>query len=102
MDPSTSVVNGRNLTNIGTFRAYVEAYLKNHPHIHQEGMTLIVRQLASGPTGVPIEVYCFSKVVTWAEYEIIQSDIFDHIFAIAKEFDLRIFQNPTSFVLREA
>ncbi|MDF1756249.1 MAG: mechanosensitive ion channel [Verrucomicrobiales bacterium] len=96
LEPATSIVNGRNLTNIGTFRAYIEAYLRNHPHIHAEGMTLLVRQLESGASGVPIEIYCFSKVVSWAEYECIQSDIFDHVFAIAKEFDLKIFQNPTS------
>ncbi|MDF1815215.1 MAG: mechanosensitive ion channel [Verrucomicrobiales bacterium] len=95
LDSTKSPVNGRRLTNIGTFRAYIEAYLRNHPNIHQDGMTLIVRQLDSGPNGVPIEIYCFSNIVTWSEYEVIQSDIFDHIFAIAGEFDLKIFQNPT-------
>jgi miniconductance mechanosensitive channel len=87
-------VNARRVTNIGTFRAYVEEYLRNHPSVNQE-MTLIVRQLNPSPEGLPIEVYCFSKSTKWAEYEALQSDIFDHLFAIIPQFDLRVFQNPT-------
>jgi len=89
----TSIVNGRRITNIGTLRAYLLSYLRNHPDINQE-MTVIVRQLAPTPEGLPIEIYCFSAVKEWAEYEAIQADIFDHILAIMQEFDLRIFQNP--------
>jgi len=87
-------VNARNLTNVGTFRAYILAYLENHPQINQE-MTLLVRQLEPGPDGLPIQIYCFSADKRWTEYERIQADIFDHILAIASEFDLRIFQHPS-------
>lgn len=87
-------VNGRSLTNIGTFRAYIEAYLRHHPDINQE-MTLLVRQLAPEGRGIPIEIYCFSSNKDWAPYESIQADIFDHLLAVAPEFDLRIFQEPT-------
>ena len=86
-------VNQRRLTNIGTFRAYALNYLKNHPWIHKD-MTLIVRQLAPGPEGLPLEVYCFTTTTAWAEYEGIQSDIFDHLLAIVPEFGLRLFQKP--------
>jgi miniconductance mechanosensitive channel len=86
-------VNRRRLTNIGTFRAYAYNYLKHHPKIHQ-GMTLLVRQLAPGPEGLPIEIYCFTNTTVWAEYEDIQSDIFDHLLAIVPEFGLRLFQKP--------
>jgi miniconductance mechanosensitive channel len=87
-------VNSRRMTNIGTLRAYILLYLRNHPQINQE-MTLIVRQLAPSETGVPMQIYAFSKDIVWANYEGIQSDIFDHIMAIIPEFDLRVFQNPT-------
>ena len=87
-------VNGRRLTNLGTFRAYIECYLKAHPNINQE-MTLIVRQLATEGRGIPIEIYCFSSVKEWAGYEAIQADIFDHLFAIAPDFELSVFQEPT-------
>ncbi len=87
-------VNLRRLTNIGTFRAYVFNYLKNHPKIHQ-GMTLLVRQLASGPEGVPIEIYAFCNDTDWIAYEGVQSDIFDHVLAIVPHFGLRLFQQPT-------
>ena len=86
-------VNRRRLTNIGTFRAYAFNYLKNHPRIHKD-MTLIVRQLAPGPEGLPLEIYCFTTTTAWAEYEDIQSDIFDHLLAIVPEFDLRLYQQP--------
>jgi len=86
-------VNKRRLTNVGTFRAYAYNYLKNHPMIH-EGMTLIVRQLAPGPEGLPLEIYCFTNTTEWAVYEDIQSDIFDHLMAIVPEFGLRMYQKP--------
>jgi miniconductance mechanosensitive channel len=89
------LVNGRRLTNLGCFRAYLEAYLKHHPQIHAEGMTFIVRHLPPGPTGLPIEVYVFSKDQRWVQYEAIQADIFDHILAVIPQFDLRVFQEPT-------
>lgn len=86
-------VNRRRLTNVGMFRAYAYNYLKNHPKIH-EGMTLIVRQLAPGPEGLPLEIYCFTNTTEWAVYEGIQSDIFDHLMAIVPEFGLRLYQKP--------
>jgi miniconductance mechanosensitive channel len=86
-------VNQRRLTNVGTFRAYALNYLKNHPRIHN-GMTLMVRQLAPGPEGLPLEVYCFTKTTVWTEYEDIQSDIFDHLLAVVSEFGLRLYQKP--------
>jgi len=86
-------VNRRRLTNAGTFRAYAYNYLKNHPRIH-EGMTLIVRQLSPSPEGLPLEIYCFTNTTVWADYEDIQSDIFDHLLAIVPEFGLRLFQKP--------
>jgi miniconductance mechanosensitive channel len=84
----------RRLTNLGTFRAYIERYLRADPRIHG-GMTLIVRQLPPGPTGVPIELYCFTKTTAWSEYEGVQSDLFDHFLAIAPEFGLHVFQSPS-------
>lgn len=91
--PGKSGVNLRRLTNIGTFRAYIYNYLKHHPKIHDE-MTLIVRQLQPGPEGLPLEIYCFTNDTNWVNYEGIQSDIIDHICAIAPEFGLRLFQSP--------
>ncbi len=88
-------VNGRRLTNVGTFRAYVEAYLRHHEQIHQEGMTFLVRQLAPTPKGLPIQVYVFTTTTAWVEYETIQADIFDHLLAAVPEFDLRVYQDPT-------
>ncbi|ANF95221.1 mechanosensitive ion channel family protein [Paenibacillus bovis] len=89
-----SNVNGRQLTNIGVFREYIHQYLRNHPQIHKD-MTLIVRQLAPGDNGLPLEIYAFSNDTTWSIYEKLQADIFDHIFAVAPTFGLRPFQNPT-------
>ena len=89
-------VNARRLTNIGCFRAYVQAYLKAHPGVHQD-MTLMVRQMPPEPTGVPLEIYCFASTIVWAEYEGIQSDIFDHLFAILPEFGLRVYQQPAGW-----
>ncbi|WP_425501826.1 mechanosensitive ion channel family protein [Pseudoxanthomonas broegbernensis] len=85
--------NARRVTNLGTFRAYVERYLRRHPRVHQE-LTLLVRQLQPGATGIPLEVYCFTNDTRWAVYEGAQSDIFDHLLAILPEFGLRVFQNP--------
>jgi len=87
----THMVNGRHLTNIGTLRAYILAYLRSHPMIHQE-MTLIVRLLEPDKYGVPIQVYAFCKDTAWVNYEAVQSDIFDHILAIVPEFDLKLYQ----------
>jgi miniconductance mechanosensitive channel len=92
-------VNRRRLTNIGTFRAYAFNYLKHHPKINQQ-MTLIVRQLAPGPEGLPLEIYCFTNTTAWADYEGIQSDIFDHLLAITPEFGLRLFQKPAGHDLQ--
>jgi len=88
------IVNGRRQTNLGVFRAYLVAYLKHLPVIHDD-MTFIVRQLDPSGTGVPMEIYVFSKIQSWVEYEAIQSDIFDHILAVIPEFELRVFQEPT-------
>ena len=90
----SSLVNGRRMTNVGTFRAYVEAYLKSHPKINHE-MTFLVRQLAPSEHGLPIEIYVFSKDKAWANYEGIQANIFDHILAVIPEFDLQVFQDPS-------
>ncbi len=87
-------VNARRVTNIGTFRAYVQAYLDAHPRIHPR-MTRLVRQLAPTPAGLPLEIYCFTATTAWAEYEQIQSDLFDHLLAILPEFGLRVFQQPS-------
>jgi miniconductance mechanosensitive channel len=89
----TENVNLRRLTNLGTFRAYILSYLKHHPKIHRE-MTLIVRQLQPGPTGLPLEIYAFTNITEWATYEDIQADIFDHLLAIAGEFGLSMYQEP--------
>ncbi len=86
-------VNMRRLTNVGSFRAYATNYLGNHPAIHK-GMTLMVRQLAPGPEGLPLEVYCFTNTTVWTDYEDIQADIFDHLLAIVPEFGLRLYQKP--------
>jgi len=93
VDPSV-LVNGRRMTNLGTFRKYIEEYLKIHPLIHEQ-MTFLVRQLQPNEKGIPMEIYVFSKDQEWANYEAIQADIFDHILAVLPEFDLRVFQNPT-------
>jgi len=87
-------VNARRLTNIGTLRAYIIAYLQWHPRINGN-FTLLVRQREPGPQGLPIEIYCFTDTTVWHEYEGIQSDIFDHMLAIVPEFGLRVYQEPT-------
>jgi miniconductance mechanosensitive channel len=87
-------INSRQLTNVGTFRAYMEAYLHNHEKIHHN-MTCMVRQLAATEAGLPLEIYCFSNDQNWQNYEGIQADIFDHLFAMIPIFNLRVFQHPT-------
>ncbi len=91
---TSSTVNGRRLTNIGTFRSYVTFYLQKHPGIHEK-MTLMVRQLAPTERGLPLEIYAFAKDTRWIQFEALQADIFDHILAVVPEFELRIFQNPS-------
>ncbi|TFH38334.1 MAG: mechanosensitive ion channel [Bacteroidia bacterium] len=88
------LVNGRRMTNLGTFRAYLEAYLKRHPRINSE-MTFLVRHLSLTETGLPVEIYVFSTDQEWGKYESLQADIFDHVLAVLPEFDLRVFQNPS-------
>ncbi|MFU8821108.1 MAG: mechanosensitive ion channel family protein [Gammaproteobacteria bacterium] len=100
LDAGRDPVNTRRVTNLGTFRAYVAAYLGHHPRVHQE-MTLMVRQLQPGPTGLPLEIYCFTATTAWVEYESIQADIFDHLYAILPEFGLRVFQEPSGADMRE-
>ena len=94
-----SILNRRKMTNVGTFRIYLNEYLRNHPRTRKD-MTLMVRQLAPDANGLPLEIYAFTNTVVWAEYEGIQADIFDHIFAVVEEFGLRIHQTPTGNDIR--
>ena len=87
-------VNHRRLTNLGTFRAYVNFYLLNHKKIHTD-MTRLVRMLKPDSEGIPLEIYCFTSTTDWIEYENIQSDVFEHLLAILPEFGLRTFQKPS-------
>ncbi len=87
-------ISGRHQTNVGIFRRYLEVYLRQHPMINLD-MTFLVRQLNPSGKGLPIEIYVFSKVQEWADYESIQADIFDHIFAVIPEFELKVFQEPS-------
>ena len=89
------LLNGRNLTNFGTFRIYLDKYIENHPKINQD-MLLMSRQLEPTPNGIPLEIYAFSREKVWQDYERVMANIFDHILASVKYFDLEIFQNPTS------
>ena len=91
---TSEVINGRHLTNIGTFRAYIEAYLRNNSNIHPE-MTFLIRQLEPTERGLPIQIYVFTNDTDWVRYEGIQADIFDHLLAMAPEFGLKIFQRPS-------
>lgn len=88
------LINGRRMTNIGVFRAYIEAYLRSHPRVKQDA-SIMVRQLAAESHGIPMEIYCFSDTIVWVEYESLQSDIFDHLYAAARFFELDIFQSPS-------
>ena len=98
---NTSPCNQRRLTNIGTFRAYVELYLNQHPNISKH-QSLIVRQLQPTEKGLPLEIYAFSNQIAWKDYEAIQSDIFDHLIAIIPEFGLRIYQAPSGHDMQVA
>ena len=100
-DDLAELINGRRLTNIGTFRAYCLAYLRNHPKVHQN-MTLLVRQLAPGENGLPIEIYVFTNDTAWARYEDIQADIFDHFLSVLPEFKLSAYQSPSGADLEKA
>ena len=91
---NASHVNGRRLTNVGTFRAYLESWLAANPSINKD-MTFLVRQLSSDEFGLPIEIYIFSGEQRWAQYEGIMADIFDHVFAVLPEFNLRAYQRPS-------
>jgi miniconductance mechanosensitive channel len=86
-------LNARKVSNIGTFRSYVELYLRQQESVRQD-MSLIVRQLNPTPEGLPLEIVCFANTIAWAEYEAIQADIFDHLLAIIPEFGLRLYQRP--------
>lgn len=90
------LLNGRKLTNIGTFRNYALTYLKNHSGINNN-MPLLVRQLPPTEKGLPLEIYAFTNTTVWKDYENIQADIFDHFFSIISEFDLRVFQYPSGY-----
>ncbi len=94
------LINGRHLTNIGIFRVYAEAYVKNNPDINLN-MTCMVRQLLPTEKGLPIEIYTFSNRQEWVTYEGIMSDMFDHLIAAVPEFELEVFQNPTGTDFRK-
>lgn len=89
-----SIINGRALTNIGTYRAYIKAYLRNNKDIHED-MTFLVRQLSPTSKGLPLEIYVFTNNTNWIDYEEIQSDIFDHLISALDQFDLKIYQQPS-------
>lgn len=97
---TSSLVNGRRQTNLGIFRAYLKQYLVNNPNINQE-LTVMVRQKAPTEFGIPIEIYCFSANKEWIAYEDIQSDIFDHVYAVIPKFDLRVYQKPSSYSIEK-
>jgi miniconductance mechanosensitive channel len=92
--------NSQRQTNIGIFRAYMNAYLQSNTNLHDH-MTFVVRQLQLTEKGLPLEIYVFSKVKEWAAYEALQADIFDHILSVVSEFDLSIFQNPSGNDFKE-
>ena len=93
---TTSLVNGRRQTNIGIFRAYLQEYLKQNPNLNHN-LTMLVRQKDPTEFGVPLQVYCFSAKTDWVSYEAIQNDIFDHIYAVINQFDLKVYQRPSSY-----
>lgn len=95
----TVFVNGRRMTNVGLFRAYVTRYAEQHPDIHK-GMTLMVRHLAPNEHGLPLELYMFTNNTDWAYFENVMANIFDHLFAAIKYFDLEVFELPSSDDLR--
>jgi miniconductance mechanosensitive channel len=91
--------NRRRMTNIGTFRAYALAYLNSHPDIHPN-MTCMVRQMETTAQGIPLEIYCFTRTVAWADYERVQGDIFDYLLAVLPEFGLSLYQQPSGADMR--
>lgn len=95
----TEPVNGRRMTNLGTFRIYIEEYLRHHPDVHPD-MIRMVRQLPPGEHGLPLELYLFTRTTDWIEYERIQADLFDHLLAVAPRFGLRVYQAPSGADLR--
>ena len=97
---TSQLINGRHMTNIGVFRTYALNYLRNHPKVDQS-QTVMVRQLQSTTTGVPIEIYCFSNDIAWVNYEGIQGDIFDHLLAAVEQLGLRVFQAPSGYDFRQ-
>lgn len=94
LDNDSIPFKGKVLTNIGTFRIYIEEYLKNNEHISKD-QTILVRQLEASEKGIPIELYCFTSNTAWLHFESVQSDIFDHLFAIVNYFNLKIYQEPS-------
>ena len=93
--PLDSPLDGPQITNMEIFRAYIDAYLRNNPNIHTETMDFIVRELPPSETGLPVELYIFTRTTKWSEYECIQAEIIDHLLAAASFFDLRLFQEPS-------
>ncbi len=96
----SEMINGRRLTNVGTFREYLKVYLHQRSDV-DDSLTFLVRQLPLGPDGLPIEIYIFANTTQWVKYEDIQSDIFDHIMAVVPKFELKVFQNPTGYDFKE-
>ena len=94
------LLNGRNLTNLGVFRKYIESYIEHHPAVNKE-MMVMVRQLEPTPQGIPLEIYTFSSDKRWENYEYIMADIFDHVIAAVTYFDLEIFELPSNSALKE-
>ncbi|WP_428040489.1 mechanosensitive ion channel family protein [Candidatus Avelusimicrobium fimicolum] len=92
-----NLINGRHLTNLGTFRHYAELYLASRPYVvsNDSNFTLMVRQLKQESQGLPLEVYCFLNTTVWTDYEALQSDIFDHLFAVLPQFGLYAYQQPS-------
>jgi len=99
-ESADDIANGRKITNVGTFRQYLKEYLRERSDV-DKNLTFLVRQLQPGPEGLPIEIYIFATTTEWVKYEDIQSDIFDHIMAVVPQFELKIFQNPTSYDFKE-
>lgn len=93
---TTSLVNGRRQTNLGIFRAYLQAYIKQNPNLNHK-LTMLVRQKDPTEFGVPLQIYCFSAKTDWISYEAIQNDIFDHVYAVVNQFDLKVYQRPSSY-----
>lgn len=91
---TTCPLNGRRITNLGAFRAYISGYLRQHPGIHTSGLVFLVRQLEPSDKGIPLELYVFTTDTRWPVYEGIQADVFDHLIAAAPWFELALFQAP--------